>query len=114
MDVNKALVYEKSAWSWNIAGDAVDIENSEFQDAIFQILKKFDDDKGLTIVDIVELSAGKLKKPTVKYNVSEWFKTGIVERIKRGRYRLCEGGRKVDRLENVLIRPVTIPEYYND
>jgi len=114
MDVNKALVYEKSTWSWNIAGDAVEIENSEFQDAIFQILKKFDDDNGLAIVDIVELSAGKLKKPTVIYNVAEWFKAGIVDRIKRGRYRLGEAGRKADSLESLRENPIAVPEYYND
>jgi len=114
MDVNKALVYEKSTWSWNIAGDAIDIENSEFQDTIFQILKKFDDETGLAMVDIVELSAGKLKKPTVKYNVAEWFKAGIVERVKRGRYRLCEAGRKADTLESLRENPIAVPEYYND
>lgn len=114
IDVNKALSYEKSIWSWNITGDAVETENTEYQNAIFDIMKRFDSDTGLSIVDIKDLSAGKLKERTVKYNVLEWYKTGMVERVKWGKYRLSEGARKAGTLDKVILNPVTIPEYYND
>jgi hypothetical protein len=114
MDVNKALNYKKSTWSWEIAGDAIEIAISENQDALFRILKKFDSDKGLSPIDIVELSTGRLNKSTVKYNLYEWLSDGMIERIGRGKYRLGEGARKAKSLEGVLVNPITIPEYYND
>jgi predicted transcriptional regulator of viral defense system len=71
-------------------------------------MKKFDDKEGLTMADIAELT-GSLNKKTVKYNVLEWFKTGMVDRVKRGRYRLCEGARRANSLEEVLLNPIDIP-----
>ena len=114
MDVHKRLVYEKSAWSWSIAGDAVEIAISENQEALFQILKNFDGDGGLSPTDIVELSRGKLNKPTAKYNLYEWLQTGVVVRIRHGKYKLGEGARKAGTLESVIVSPITIPEYYHD
>ena len=86
---------------------------SENQNSLFRILKKFDSDKGLSSVDIVELSGNKLNKATAKYNLYEWLDTGVVERIGRGKYRLRAGASKADNLGSILTNTITVPDYYH-
>ena len=101
MGVKKSVVYDKPTWSWKITGDIADIEATQNQDKIFETLKRYGKQDGLTPTDVAGLAS--VNKETVKKQLYQWLESEVVEKKGYGRYVLSAGAVRAGSLSKMLI-----------
>jgi 5S rRNA maturation endonuclease (ribonuclease M5) len=107
MGVKKSVVYDKPTWTWKITGDISDIEATQNQDKIFEVMKRYGKKDGLTPTDIAGLSS--VNKETVRKQLYQWLESEVVEKKSYGRYGLSAGAEKAGSLNKMLLNNIEDP-----